>query len=298
MLTGKLILVLVAASMALHAASQPTVTATGAKLTKAATGYSFTEGPVADSQGNVFFTDQPNDRILRWGLDGKTTTWLQPCGRANGLCFDAKGALLACADENRELRRIGADKVATKVAGMVEGKRLNGPNDVWAHPGGAIYFTDPYYRRGYWQDPAREQEVEAVYVVGPGERPARRVLADLKQPNGVVGTADGRTLYVADIGAGKTYAYTIEKDGSLVGKRLFCEMGSDGMTLDNEGNVYLTGDGVTVFSSRGEKVDHIAVPERWTSNCCFGGRDRKTLFITAGGSLYTMAMRTHGVGSQ
>jgi len=116
--------------------------------------------------------------------------------------------------------------------------------------------------------------------------------------NGVIGTPDGRTLYVSDIGEGKTYAYDIRQDGSLAKKRPFCPMGSDGMTIDSEGNVYLTGKGVTVFNSQGERIRHISVDARWTANVCFGGADRRTLFITAGAHLFALRMRVHGVGSQ
>ena len=86
---------------------------------------------------------------------------------------------------------------------------------------------------------------------------------------------------MADIGDGKSYAYDIQADGTLKNKRLFCKLGSDGMTIDNEGNVYLTGKGVTVFDKSGKQIAHIAVKERWTANVCFGGKDRQTLFITA-----------------
>src|SRR5207237_6762012 len=109
---------------------------------------------------------------------------------------------------------------------------------------------------------------------------------------------DGKALYVADIGANRTYAYDVRPDGALANKRLFCELGSDGMTIDSEGNVYLTGKGVTVFDRAGKRVEHIAVPERWTANVCFGGRDRQTLFITASGALYAVRPRVKGVGSQ
>ena len=100
-----------------------------------------------------------------------------------------------------------------------------------------------------------------------------------------------------DIRAKKTYAYDIRSDGSLANKRLFCEMGSDGMTIDNEGNVYLTGRGVTVFDARGEKIDQIDIPGKWTANVCFGGADRQTLFITASDSLYAIRARVKGVSS-
>ena len=121
-----------------------------------------------------------------------------------------------------------------------------------------------------------------------------RVAEDLKQPNGIIGTPDGKRLFVADIGASKTYSYDIKEDGTLANKKLFCEMGSDGMTLDSEGNVYLTGKGVTVFDKTGSKIEHIEVPEPWTANVCIGGKDRQTLFITASKCLYSIRLRVKG----
>jgi gluconolactonase len=117
---------------------------------------------------------------------------------------------------------------------------------------------------------------------------------EIDRPNGIRLSPDGKTLYVADIGAGKTYHYTIAADGSLNDKTLFCEMGSDGMTLDNEGNVYLTGRGVTVFDRTGRKIEHIDVAENWTGNVTFGGKDRDLLFITASTSVYGLKMRVKG----
>ena len=140
-----------------------------------------------------------------------------------------------------------------------------------------------------------EQDGQHVYFLSPDRKRLIRVTRDLEQPNGIIGTPDGRTLYVADIRAGKTYAYDIRPDGSLARKRLFCGMGSDGMTIDNEGNVYLTGRGVTVFDRTGKQIDHIDVPERWTANVCFGGPERDHLFITASKSLYRIRMRVRGV---
>jgi gluconolactonase len=118
---------------------------------------------------------------------------------------------------------------------------------------------------------------------------------DFRQPNGIVGDATKKLLYVADIGASKTYRFTIAQDGTLTDQQLFCEMGSDGMTIDNQGNLYLTGKGVTVFNSSGKRIQVISVPENWTANVCFGGADRKTLFITASDSVYTMAMQVAGL---
>ncbi len=274
--------------------------APGAKLEKLGGTYKFTEGPASDAAGNVYFTDQPNDAIIKYGVDGKTTTFLQPCGRSNGLCFDAKGNLWACADEKNELWCIdpasGKHEVVLK---NFEGTLLNGPNDLWIRPDGGMYFSDPFYKRDYWKRGPKEQPGECVYYLAPGHKKLVRVVDDLKQPNGLIGTPDGKILYVTDIAAGKTYAYDIQADGTLAKKRLFCELGSDGMTIDSEGNVYLTGKGVIVFDKTGAKIETIPVPgEAWTANVCFGGKDRDWLFITASKGLYRIQLRVKGVGSQ
>ena len=223
---------------------------------------------------------------------------MEPCGRSNGLCFDAAGDLWACADEHNQLWRISPSKKVTVVVKDDGGKLLNGPNDVWIRPDGGIYLSDPYYKRDYWKRGPMELPGQFVYFLAPDHKTLRQVATDMTQPNGIIGTPDGKTLYVADIGAGKTYRYRIEKDGSLSEKHLFCEMGSDGMTIDSEGNVYLTGHGVTVFDKAGKQIEQIPVAEDWTGNVCFGGKDRHTLFITASKSLYAIRTRTHGVGSQ
>ena len=297
----KMVLVVAACALAigeLACLAAESVVAPGATLERLADGFKFTEGPAADAEGNVFFTDQPTDRILRWGVDGKLSTFMQPCGRSNGLCFDAKGNLWACADDRNELWCIDPAGKAAVVAKAYDGKLLNGPNDVWARPDGGVYFTDPFYKRGYWKRGPMEQDTQGVYFLAADRQKLVRVAGDLRQPNGLIGTPDGKTLYVADIGAGKTYAYDIQPDGTLSGKKLFCPMGSDGMTLDSEGNVYLTGKGVTVFDKAGTQIEKIAVPEPWTANVCFGGKDRDTLFITAGKALYALRTRVKGVGSQ
>ncbi len=272
--------------------------AKGGSLQKLADGFAFTEGPACDAAGNVFFTDQPNNRILEWSAAGKLSVFMEPCGRANGLSFDGQGNLWACADEKNELWRIDPAGKATVVLKNYNGKLLNGPNDVWIRPGGGVYITDPYYARSYWKRGPKEQDGECVYYLAPEPAPLVRVIDDLKQPNGIIGTPDGKILYVADIGADKTYRYEIQPDGALRGKHLFCEMGSDGMTIDNEGNVYLTNHGVTVFDPTGKRIEHLNVEEDWTGNVCFGGSDRHTLFITASKGLYAIRLRVRGVGSQ
>jgi gluconolactonase len=279
-------------------AAESKIIAPAAKPEKISSAYSFTEGPACDADGNVYFTDQPNDRIVKWSVDGKFSDWLKPCGRANGLCFDKHGILWACADEKNELWSIDASGKATVVVKDYKGKLLNGPNDVWVRPDDGIYFTDPYYRRDYWKRGSVEQDGQHVYYLAPDHKTVTRVATDLEQPNGIIGTADGKLLYVADIGAHKTYRYQIQPDGSLTEKKLFCQMGSDGMTIDSEGNIYLTGKGVSVFDPDGKKIEQINIPEGWTANVCFGGKDRQTLFITASKSVYTLQMKVKGAGSQ
>ena len=278
------------------AVGTPGIIAPGAQVQKVAGSFEFTEGPAVDRSGNVYFTDQPNDRILRWDArDGSISTFLQPAGRANGMYFDRRGRLIACADEKNQLWSITTGKKRTILVESYQGKLLNGPNDAWVRPDNALYFTDPLYKRPYWNRGPGEQGGEHVYFLSRDRKTLRRVTEDLKQPNGIIGTPDGKTLYVSDIGAGKTYAYAIRKDGQLEDKRLFCSLGSDGMTIDHRGNVYLTGKGVTVFNPQGEKIEHIEIAEPWTANVAFGGTDRQTLFITASKSVYTLRMQVHGL---
>ena len=272
------------------------IIASGAKVEKLADSFLFTEGPAVDKQGNVYFTDQPNNRIMKWSTNGKLSVFLDESGRANGMYFDKKGNLLSCSDQDNEIWSINKKGGHVVLVTDYNGKKLNGPNDLWIHPGGGIYFTDPLYARDYWtRDSQRQQEGEYVFYMSPNRKTIIPVATDLEKPNGIIGTPDGKLLYVADIKAGKTYVYEIQPDGLPTNKKLFAEMGSDGMTIDSEGNIYLTGRGVTVFNRKGEKIEHIPVEARWTANVCFGGKDMKTLFITASQYLYSLRMNVKGV---
>ena len=286
---------LLALSGVSHAA-EPSLIADGAKVEVLSEGYLFTEGPAVDRDGNVFFTDQPNDRIVKYNAaDGSFSDWLKPAGRSNGTRFDKAGNLLACADGENQLWSIAPDKTVTVLIRDFGGKLLNGPNDLWIRPDGKLYFTDPLYQRDYWKrDPAMQQPGKYVYFFDPKTKTTTPVALDLKEPNGIIGTPDGKMLYVSDIGARKTYSYSINADGTLGNKTLFCEMGSDGMTIDAEGNVYLTGSGVTVFDKTGKKLTNIPIPEPWSGNVTFAGKDRDLLFITASKKVFGVRMRVKG----
>ena len=278
--------------------AQERVVASGAAVEKLAGDFEFTEGPTCDAEGNLFFTDQPNDRIMKWSVDGKLSTFLQPAGRANGMYFDRRGQLIAAADEKTALWSIAPDGKVTVILGSYGGKPLNGPNDVWVRPDGAIYFTDPFYKRPWWTHDTMPQDGQHVYFLSADRRQLVRVTADLEKPNGIIGTPDGKTLYVADIGAGKTFRFDIATDGRLTRKTLVAEQGSDGMTLDNEGNLYLTGKGVLVFDKTGRQIEQIQIPdEEWTANVSFCGQDRRSLFITASKGLYRIRTRVRGANA-
>ncbi len=289
-----LVLVLAGVSLSSHAQS---VIAPGATLQKLSGGFEFTEGATCDKAGNVFFVDQPNNRIMEWSVDGKLSTFMQPSGHANGMEFDANGNLIACADEHNELWSIAPDKTVTILVTNFEGKYLNGPNDVWIRPDGGMYLTDPFYKRTWWDHTTMALPSEEVFYLSPDHKTLTRVTVDLKKPNGITGTPDGKTLYVSDIGAGQTWSYSIQPDGSLTNKTLFCSRGSDGMTIDTEGNLYLTGKGVFIYDKSGKQIGHIDVPEAWVGNLCFGGKDRKTLFLAASKGLYSIQTTVTGANA-
>ena len=255
--------------------------------------FSFTEGPSADKIGNVYFTDQPNDKIYYWDWKtNKIIKFLDKTGRANGTHFDKDDFLITCSDDQGEMWKISKDKKVEVLFKGFEGKRFNGPNDVWNDTSGGMYFTDPLYERDYWVNFKQELSHKSLYYRDNKGKIVK--LETFTQPNGIIGSEKLKKLYISDIDAGKTYVYDILGNGKLSPKRLFCEMGSDGMTLDKHGNLYLTGDGVHIFNRDGKKIYHISIPEKWTSNVTFGGENNDVLFITASKSVYTFPMRVRG----
>jgi gluconolactonase len=308
--------------------------APNAKPVKLGEGFTFTEGPAVDKHGNVFFTDQPNDKIYKWSANsGQISLFLTPTGRSNGTYFDKQGNLIACADMYGELWRIAPNGSHTVIANHHNGKKLNGPNDVWINPkNGGIYITDPIFPRGYWApddprqqgwEPTHSEQAETgkggyVYYLPPGSSTLIRVVTDQmgwdsdSWPNGLVGTPDGKKLYVnrwyydpLDDKAG-TYVFDIKPDGTLSKMKKFTQMGGDGMTIDERGNVYIAnGLGVTAFDPKGNKILNIPPPNGWdnVSNVVFGGPNGKTLFMTVSlgppwdqvASVYGLKMKVKGV---
>ncbi|QDU63158.1 Gluconolactonase precursor [Planctomycetes bacterium Pan216] len=284
---------IVSSASMLQAGPPPGLVAPGGEVKKLADGFLFTEGPAADVQGNVYFTDIPNQRIHLWSTDGKLSTFTDQSGRANGLYFDKQGNLIACQGAapggKRRVAKYGSSADDVSIVDEYAGKRLNSPNDLWIDPKGGIYFTDPRY--GDRED--LQQDGEHVYYIAPGAKEVKRVVDDHVRPNGIVGTPDGKTLYITDNGGKKTYRYSINADGTLGDKKEFCPEGADGMTLDEKGNLYLTTKVVSIYNPAGKRIGEIVVPEH-PANVTFGGPDGKTLFITARKGLYAIPMAVQG----
>ncbi|MDX1285786.1 MAG: SMP-30/gluconolactonase/LRE family protein [Draconibacterium sp.] len=292
--TISLILLLFFIVSSSNAKKKDKLIAKNAKIEKAGSGYTFTEGPAVAPDGKVYFTDQPNNRIHVWDENAGISLWLEGTGRSNGMYFNAKGQLVTCADEKNQLAYFDENKKLVVIHEGFDGKHLNAPNDLWIDPKGGIYFSDPYYHRKWWSEGHKEiQDTRGVYYVKSGGG-IIRVIDDFKTPNGLIGTPNGKILYVADIQDKKIWKYDIQPDGTLANKTFFAPNGSDGMTIDNKGNVYLTSGKVWVYNPAGELIKEIEFPER-PANICFGGKDRKTLFVTARKGVYTLEMRVKGV---
>lgn len=290
------------------------------KLDTIQKGFSFTEGPAVDKNGNVFFTDQPNDKIYKWNAaTGEITTFLTGTGRSNGMAFDKDGYLIACADMHGELWKIAPDGSHTVLVNNYNGKLLNGPNDVWINPvNGGIYITDPIFPRGYWDasdprkqnwEPTHSEQAETgkgghVYYLAPGSNTLVRVTtmagwnADI-WPNGITGTPDGKKLYVNNWtydGTGQIKEFTINSDGTLSGMKTlvnnlnFC----DGMSLDERGNIYVSGGpALNAYDKNGNKI--LTIPGGGGTNNVFAGQNNKLLFMTSPDRITAVKMNVKGV---
>ena len=255
------------------------------ELMRVAGTYLFSEGPAADGQGNVFFSDINAGRIYKWSPDGKVVVFKEGLNAPNGLAFLSDGGLAVCEGGNGRLISIDAQGKISVLADQYNHQRFNEPNDLWVDPQGGIYFTDPTFNSPVVQGG------EHVYYISADRTQVTRVINDMVKPNGITGTRDGKTLLVSDYGAGKTYAYMIQRNGSLAGKQLFAAVGSDGMKLDFGGNLYVTTPNqVQVFAAGGSHLLSIATHENPT-NMVFTGKDEKTLFITARSEVYTVQVQ-------
>ncbi|MCP4717767.1 MAG: SMP-30/gluconolactonase/LRE family protein, partial [Deltaproteobacteria bacterium] len=189
------------------------VVADGAVITLVSDGFSFAEGPASDAVGNLYFSDITESVIYKWSIDYELSVFRKNSGGANGLFFDSSGNLQACEGGNQQIVAMDSSANVTVLIDEYDSLPFNEPNDLWLAPDDGVYFTDPVYF-------ATEvpQSGEHVYYLLPDRSSTIRVIDDMTRPNGIVGSADGNTLYVTDHGAGETYSYAVNSDGTLSDK--------------------------------------------------------------------------------
>jgi len=265
---------------------------------KVHTGFQFTEGPAADRQGNLYFTDIPAEKIHRLSPDGKLSTFTDKSRHANGLMVNDAGELFAC-EMDGQIAAWDLETGKRRVACAThDGKRFNACNDLVLDRAGGLYFTDPHFRA---PKPLPQGTMGVYYVNAQGE--AQRLIDDLPAPNGVILSPDEKTLYVCPSGQAEMMAYQVEAPGKIGPGRVLCKLkqpegqsdtGADGLTVDTQGNLYITSRlGVQVVTPQGKILGIIALPEV-PANVTFGGPENKTLYATARTSLYAVPMESTG----
>ena len=268
-----------------------------------ATGCQFTEGPLWHAAERfLLFSDIPANKIRKWDADSGMTVFRDPSGKSNGLTYDKGGHLIACEHANRRVSRTTADGQVITIASHYEGKRLNSPNDVVVKSDGSIYFTDPPYglSSAYGVESEKELAFQGVYRLSPNGGTLTLLVDDFDRPNGLCFSPDESILYVNDTERMHVRAFDVQPDGTIANGRVFGEEEGDtgkpdGMKVDVQGNVYLTGpDGIWVFALDGTHLGIILVPER-AANLAWGGDDWKSLFVTASASVYRVECKMAGV---
>lgn len=278
------------------------------------------EGPAWDGTRYLYFTG--GGRISRIAPPAEPEVFREG-GAPNGLIFDRQGRLIVCESSNRRVIRLDPDGSTTVLAETYEGKRFNSPNDLAIDSHGRIYFSDPRYgkRDGMEMFDAAGRTVEGVYRIDAPGKVVRVLGREVDRPNGLYVSPRGRYLYVADNnnGAGgvrKLWRFALRKDGSVnaASKKLLFDWktsrGPDGLDMDEKGRIYVAAGrnqprppqetaepykgGVYILSPSGKLLDVIEIPDDEVTNCAFGGADRRTLFITAGGNLWMLRVKTAG----
>ena len=268
-------------------AQQSGLVAAGAVVQEIQTGFGFLEGPVSDNDGNLFFTDINNNRVHRLDSGGDISVAYSPSNHANGLALDWDGSLLICEQSGQRLTRMDSRGNISVIADGYNGQPFNSPNDLWVHRNGAIYFTDPRYR---YPEGDPSQPGEYVYLISSDRQTVTAVVTDVPKPNGIIGAEDGSHLYVASTELRKVFRYDIARDLTLGNRIEFADQGSDGMTMDERGNIYLTWAGkVSIYNPAGDLIEEIEAPQN-PANVGFGGDDGHTLYMTARTGLYSIRM--------
>lgn len=276
------------------------------RVGRIAADFQFTEGPAADAAGRLYFSDVTGNRIYRLSTEGRPEVFLDPSDRANGLDFDSHGRLIAAQMEGRIVRIDPATKAVTPLASTYDGARFNAPNDLTVDEEDGLYFSDARFRAPQpWP-----QKTEGVYYVSPSGT-VTRVIDDIPAPNGVLLSADRKTLYVVSSLQPEVFRYDVLSPGTLGPRQEFATLrqheqfrdvrpGADGLTGDRNGNLYVTSAlGLQVFDRKGTVLGVLPFDEQ-TSNATFGGPDFRRLYVTARTSVYYLdldgTVGSHGPG--
>ena len=274
-----------------------------AEMEQLTTGCQFTEGPLWNASGKfLLFSDIPANTMRQWDATSGMSVFRKPSGKSNGLTYDKQGCLIACEHANRRVSRTNPDGEVVTIASHYAGKRLNSPNDVVVKSDGSLYFTDPPYglTSAYGVEAEKELDFQGVYRLSPDGDTLTLLVDDFDRPNGLCFSPDESILYINDTERMHIRAFDVQADGTIANGRVFgIEKGEngkpDGMKVDVQGNVYLTGPGgIWVFAPEGTHLGVIFTPER-AANLAWGGDDWKTLFITASTSLYRIQCKVAGV---
>ena len=264
---------------------------------KLAGGLRFTEGPVWHPDGYLVFSDIPADTIYRYSPARGVEAYIKPSRNSNGLTFDKRGRLIACEHGGRQVSAMDGAGQMVGIASTYQGRRLNSPNDVVVHSSGRIFFTDPPY--GIQPEEA-ELDLNGVYRID-SDLSVVLLASDFQRPNGLAFSPDESVLYVDDSHRRHVRAFDLQPDCSISNDRVLVDMDietpevPDGMKVDVDGNLYVTGaGGIWVVKPDGTHLGTVALPEQ-PANLAFGATDYRTLFVTAQTGLYSLAVNVPGV---